>query len=184
MIVKEPAMNRHSRILIATTVACLLLAGSGCKGPPLKPTRFNDTLAKATQKLAMASRPFRKALLPLGTGQPANPSEVQTAFAGMERALREARADTEDISPPSSSKSGPTVLFQYKNFLDSQEVILTRHMKSILDTVNDNRLSPADKWGVVQAAFAKIEEEENRSMGTLRSALTEFNKEHNLRAGF
>jgi hypothetical protein len=184
MIAKELTVNRHSRILIATTVACLLLAGNGCKGPPLKPTRFNDTLAKATQKLAQATRPFRKALLPLGTGQPANPSEVQNAFAGMERALKEARSETEDISPPSSSKSGPTLLFQYKNFLDSQETILTRHMKGIVDTVNNNQLSPADKWGVVQAAFAKIEEEENRSMGTLRSALSEFQKEHNLRAGF
>jgi hypothetical protein len=176
-------MIRHPRLLIAPTIAFLLMFAAGCKGPPLKPTKFNDALAKANKRLATSSRPFRKALLPLGTGQEANASEVQSAFAGMQRALSEVRDEIDDISPPRSSKTGENALTQYKNFLNSQETILNKHLKPIVDTVSGGG-SPAEKWAFVQEKFAQVDEEEGRAMGSLKPVLGEFQREHNLRPSF
>src|SRR5438270_12000103 len=105
-------------------MAILLGLIGGCKGPPMKPNRFNDALVKANKKLAQSSRPFRKALLPLGTGQPANVADVESAYAGMKRALDEVKDEFDDITPPRSSKSGEKVAAEYKKFLASQETIL------------------------------------------------------------
>ena len=161
--------------------AVLLLAGLagatvGCKAPP-KPIRFNNMMARTNTNLASAAKNFAKAVEPLSKGQPADVGGMRSAYRNMESALKSAKEEYEDLSPPQNSSNGQDMLDKYKAFLKGQDEVLSV-ANQIVQVVEKG-----GQWPAVEALLAQAQQIEGRTLGPLQSVQTKYAENHKLRLG-
>lgn len=129
-------------LVAALAAAC----AAGCKGPPPGKEEFNNLLATYNRKLARPARAFRKAVLPLSTGQPADARAARAALDDMKKALKEVRSDVEWLDVPSGSGKAQAFLDKYKEYLTMEETLPDKYFKPILAQVEEEGPAPSEKW--------------------------------------
>jgi hypothetical protein len=155
-------MTRRPRALLPLLLALLALAVAGCQQarPRMKPLRFNNKIAERIRKIADEAKKFRSAL-------EEKPADLPNAYLALEKAVNDAVADADKLSPPKST-NGADVLARYKAFLETE--------KALLSTVNQIRNGNTDP-----RLFEKIRREEEKAWAALREAQQAYAKEFNLR---
>jgi hypothetical protein len=155
-----------------------LLALGGCQAPP-KPGKFNNDMARASQKLSNAAKEFRKKLEPLSQGKPVSASDVRSAYQAAASALASVRKDYDDPLVPGRSKAAPALLEKYKAFLSGQQKILDGPYKEIL-AIAEGPGDPVTKWKQLEPLFQQAWDEETKWSGELNKVQQDYAKEHNL----
>jgi len=150
---------------------------AGCKTAP-GVMKFNNEIARANEKLATSARSFYKAISPLGLNQQADLTTAQSSYNDAVKNLKDAQAYFESFSGKSGSYS--TLQGQYKEFLKVQEKIVEEYMKVMLQTAQDAKLSPAEKWAKIYPLLAKASTDENAAYKTLTDAQVAYAKEFSL----
>jgi hypothetical protein len=152
---------RRTRRFLLGIVLLGLAVLSGCKGPPPTKQQFNDTFALDNKKLFKAGRDFRKALEPLQQGQNVT-GAVKKAYDDVESLIKEIEDELDDMQLPRKSGTAKGYLEAYKDFIFEIEDkrVLQKHMKRIVDIVNDKELAPNEKWDRIQPILITIDVEE------------------------
>jgi hypothetical protein len=164
-------MTRRRRALFPFLLAAMALAVGGCS-PRLKPLGFNNTIARAIQKLAVAANTFRKAILE----RQVKPDEVQKGYQAMETALKEVQAQADSIRPPKSGNADE-VAAKYQAFLDTERALLNKEIAELRDGVRGGTLDASRR----NALLNKIDKDEDKALQELRKAQQAYAKEYNLR---
>jgi hypothetical protein len=151
---------------------------SGCSQPP-KPMRFNNMIAQANSELGEAAKKFKKAVEPLGNGQPAD-AGARTAYNEIKSLLEALKKKFDKMKPPVNSPSGEALLEKYREFLENQQEIFDQFFTPMMAAVDNNALSPADKWSEIQPKFAQITQKEDPVRNTLLKLQDDYAKSHNL----
>jgi hypothetical protein len=142
-------MKRGVRWALVAALAAACAAG--CKGPPPGKEEFNNLLASYNRRLARPARAFRKAVLPMATGQPADAPGARAALDDLKKALKGVRGDVEWLDIPSNSgKNAQPFLDKYKEYLTMEETFPEKYFQPILDVVEERGPTPEDKWAKVK----------------------------------
>ena len=171
------AMKIRSKSVALVLAAAAMLGVVGCGFPPSR-IGFIEKISKENRIIAKSTRSFRAALIPLKNGQAADAGQVRSGYQEMEKAVKDAKADMDAQSLPTSSSSAKAFLNAYKEYLNGQQKILTDDLQPIVKKVEEPG-APADKWAFVSAQLAKVSAQEESDYGPLHMAEAAYASEHN-----
>jgi hypothetical protein len=157
------------------------LAAAGCSAPP-KPLRFNNMMARANAKLSAAAKSFGKTLEPLANGRPADPGAVRSAYRNMESALKEVKAEFDELKPPLNSGNGQEMLDKYKEFLRGQENVLSSVASRVVQIV-ETPMAPGQQWAQIQPLLAQAPAIESQTLTALKGVQDKYAQSHKLKLG-
>jgi hypothetical protein len=167
------------------TLACLLLillgvvASSGCLPPPKK-RRFNNMIARANTQLKEKADGFNKIVSPLRQGQAVNAGEARSALNAFESTLKDTKKQFNRLSSPVQSPKGETLLSKYRDFLKTEEDIVSQCLRPIVTAIEDNGNypTPAAKWSVVSGLLDKANSMERDAFTDVATAQKEYAEAH------
>lgn len=155
-------MKRTSRGLLLLAV---LILGVGCK-QQLKPLALNNFAAANSRKIAKAADDLRLLLLQYSAGKNIPAAQVRTACDNLSRAVADARAETEKISPDFLPQANEFYA-AYQNFLGAQATILDDELPKILK-IAEGPGGPGQKWNQLTPILTRIEKAEAAELTKLR----------------
>src|SRR4051812_45865291 len=120
----------------------------GCVPP--KKRQFNNLLAKLNQDLSAKAKEFYKVVAPLEKGQNVSQANARTALEGCKTALKDVQEVFDGTGSPVGSTSGRAMRAKYADFLKAQHKIISDCFVPIVEAVGAPKLTPAEKWKIIQ----------------------------------
>jgi len=166
---------RKSVVCLGGLVFCVgLLSGCGNQA-----VNFNNSIAKANQKLAAAGLEFGQKVKDALSGQPGKIREVKSSYQNVLKVLDGVKADMKALSVPSSA-SAKKLYDAHQRFLKGQEEG-AKQFGEIVKILENNTLNAGDKQAKISQIITQIGALEQKDLVELQSAQREFAKEHNIR---
>ena len=156
----------------------LILVAAGCKQPP-KPMRFNNSIARANDRLYAAAKKFAKAIEPMEKGTAPDIGAAQTASNEMQTILRELQKEFDEARSPINSAPGAELLEKYRTFLQKEQTIRHVHRADAASRPGQSA-GPRFEVGCHPPHRARAGTEESAAMAPVSAAHTAYCKHHNL----
>jgi hypothetical protein len=170
-------MTTRYQSVVLLLAAATAFGAVGCAFPPNR-VGFIEKLARENRKIAQSTRSFHTAIAPLKKGQPADAAQVRSAYQEMEKTVKEVQAEM-DLQPlPASSSSAKPFLTAYKEYLNSEQKILTDDLQPIVKKIEEMGGNPAAS-PFVDGQLAKVTADENAAYRPLEEAQKNYASEHN-----
>lgn len=166
-------MRNPVRIRVLFLFLIILL---GCNPRPTLMS-LNDSMSRSNKLLNLAGTRFYIAAN-LALKDSGSLPDVDSALEEVKSTFKSVKGQWDyQKLPKHPSKSAPTFVETYKEFLNTQETIIT-NMEKIVATLKDGSIDPATKQQVVADEFRQIGQEESRVYNQLTQAQSKFNSEH------
>jgi hypothetical protein len=173
-------VNARVRTLLQLLLAAVFVVAAGCKDRPY-PCKFNNMMARTNLELSKAGKEFFATVTPLSRGEAVNPTNVRSAYANMESLLKKKRAEWDETGPPMGTSWGSALMDRYVEFLDSEQSMLDKIIKPIVETVENQKLDVASQWAIIKPLLEKVEPEESATREPLKQVQAKFAEEHRMK---
>jgi hypothetical protein len=174
--------QRGKRSVLLALAAASAFAAGGC----LPPTRveFIEHLAADNRKIARAAQAFGQTLEPMKSGQPANASQVRSAYNDLDKVIKDVRAEMDRQMLPPSSNSAKDFLAAYKTYLDAQETAMQGPVLKIVQEVElptDENGNPTvnDRYEVIKGLRGQIASQDQTDFAKVNGSQNAYAGEHN-----
>lgn len=140
---------------------------------------FHQKLLAAQKKLAAAMTEFGTALRPLGEGKEIDAANLDRAYEGARKAIRDFGEELRAMKVP-NSPAARELVDAYKQLINLYEKVLDAEMAEIVQIAKDTSLTPAQRSAKFPGLLAKSAEKEKALQEAIQAAMAKFLKYHQL----